>query len=65
MEAVFSPDKRQFLLSKFDKIIKLWARGEGHGSFPHSMYTVSDGVPRLHSGLKVGLEDDPAHEPHQ
>ena len=52
----FSAEKRIFLLSKLDEVIKLWERGYGQGSF---YFTVDDGVPSLHTGLQVGLEDDP------
>ena len=58
----FSPDKRQFLLSKLDEIIKVWSHGVGKGSF---YFTVNDGVPNLQTGLEVGLEDDTRQEtPH-
>ena len=51
----FSAEKRIFLLSKLDEVIKLWERGYGQGSF---YFTVDNGVPSLHTGLQVGLEDD-------
>ena len=54
--STFSFAKREFLLSKLDEIIKLWARGIGQGSF---YFTVNDGNPNLQFGLHVDLEDDP------
>ena len=56
----FTFEKRKFLLTKLDEIIKLWARGYGQGSF---YFTVNDGDPNLQFGLHVDLEDDPAPGP--
>ena len=50
--STFSFAKREFLLSKLDEIIKLWARGIGQGSF---YFTVNDGNPNLQFGLHVDL----------
>ena len=58
----FTFEKRVFLLSKLDEIIKLWARGSGQGSF---YFTVNDGIPNLQLGLLIDLEDDPVPSPEQ
>ena len=56
----FTPEKRQFLLTKLDDIIKLCPRGNGQGYF---YFTVSEGMPNLQTGLEIGLEDDPLQQP--
>ena len=56
----FSFPKREFLHSKLDEVIKLWARGFGQGSF---YFTVNDGTPTLQCGLLLELEDEPEPGP--
>ena len=61
----FTFPKREFLHSKLDEVIQLWARGFGQGSF---YFSVNDGTPSLQCGLQLELEDGPepgSHHPHQ
>ena len=50
----FSHKKRVFLLTKLDEVIKLWASGEGQGSFN---FSVQNGTPSLQCGLQLDMAD--------
>ena len=59
----FTHQKRLFLLSKLDDVIKLWASGSsGQGTFH---FIVSDGIPSLQCNFNLAMEDiDPVHHHH-
>ena len=67
--ATFSLPKRDFLHSKLEEIIRLWARGSGQGTF---YLSVIDGVPDFQCGIHLDFSDvsvpehshQPAHQPH-
>ena len=60
--SIFSLPKRDFLHSKLDDIINLWARRSGQGTF---YLSVIDGVPNFQCGLQLDFSDVsvPEHSP--
>ena len=65
--STFTMDKRQYLHSKLDEVLRVWDRGTGKGSF---IFIIKDGTPDFEFCSKLDFLDDsaapehPRHQPH-